>query len=406
MTKNDKQITPAISFTRPHLLGLLFVFLLLLPGVPPVMADTMELNQPAPSKTESSPETILSDDKSNDGGELPKEESETPVIDDGTTTEDPVEEPVVAPDNETKTLTTEEIAIQPETQSTNSSNYSFNISDNKDDSETNMTTEINTINIVTTESFTEVTADISITNEKPLYTPSIKLENENEFIESYITIQFLGDHHVLSETQLQSMTMILKIKKNHQVQQYPINRQIYVLSYESGLLSSFSHTFIEEILPQQTSGIWEPLTAVEITQDENYVYYHIETPSYYATFVIVGTELVEIQPYQSGIPEIPWMAIILTVLIASVLLLFVLFKTGCVYQIEDDDDTKNNKIFSKDSNQKWSYKIKLATVPPEIALIQSPRLYFPPTPRSSQVMTASTEMPDSSDEMEEDPMYL
>lgn len=429
MKKNGTQIISSISTSHPRLLRLLLVFILLVPGVSPVMADTLELNQPEQSKTESPPETTVPDGTGDEGEKVPLEEpeippedsSKTPVIDDETNISVPAEGPVVSPENETKTLTTEEITIQPETQSKNSSQDFFNVQGNAVDPETNtqevpfsvlqsdgtsMTTEIQCINVSTSHPFTEVTAEISITNEKPIYVPTITLENEHEFIESYITVQLFADHRIVSETQLPPMSMILKIKKNTQEQLYPIDRQIFVIHSEPKLLSSFSHTIMKEIFPQYTSGVWEPVTPTKISEDEDYIYYHIETPSYYATFVIVGTELVEIQPYQSGIPEIPWTAIILTVLIATVLLIFILFKTGCVYRVEDDDNSTHKEKIYKDSNQKWSYKIKLATTPPEIALIQSHSLYLSATPRSPQGMTDTIQPSNSTEESEEDPMYL
>jgi hypothetical protein len=90
---------------------------------------------------------------------------------------------------------------------------------------------------------------------------------------------------------------------------------------------------------------WQHLTLSKMTEDEEYYYYYMDVPSYSATFAIVGTELVEIQPYQSGVPEISWTTILLTIVLATVLLIFGLFKTGCIYQVEDTvDKNKKEKI--------------------------------------------------------------
>ncbi len=148
--------------------------------------------------------------------------------------------------------------------------------------------------------------------------------------------------------------MILKIKKNPDTQASLIDTQIYALTYDTDFLFSLTHPSVQRLMTPYTSGTWQALEPLEITEDDEYVYYHIETQDYYATFAIVGTELIEIQPYQSGIPEIPWAAIILTIIIATALLVFVLFKTGSIYQIEDNDSGKDKEKFLKETNQKWS----------------------------------------------------
>jgi hypothetical protein len=265
---------------------------------------------------------------------------------------------------------------------------------------------VNNINVTTSQAYTDVSVQISITDQKPQYIPSLILHNENEFVESYITIDLLGDNCVLSGEDIQSMTMTIKIKKNANTGTQTIENQIYVLSYETKPFITLVQPLIQEIVSSSPSGVWEPITPLEITEDEEFIYYQVETSSYYAAYAVVEAGINEIQPYQSGIPEIPWGAIVLTVIVASALLVIVLYKTDSIYRIEDTDG-KNKEKFLKDTNQKYSFKLKLSTTLPELQTIRSPTFYFPTTPQTApQIVTASTHIQDASEESEEDPMYL
>ena len=66
----------------------------------------------------------------------------------------------------------------------------------------------------------------------------------------------------------------------------------------------------------------------------------MKSTNYLATFTIVGTQLVEIQPYQPDVPQIPWAFIVVVCIAATTLLVVVLFKAGFIYSdTEQDEET-------------------------------------------------------------------
>jgi hypothetical protein len=273
--------------------------------------------------------------------------------------------------------------------------------------DTTNTTDVNSINVITTQPYDTISAEISITSTKPSFAPAITLENEQTFILSYIDVQFIADNIVISTEQIQSLTMTLKLKKNPDDHTSLHNTQIYALSRQTNQIFSLSQSLIQKTITPFSVSNWEPIAPIEITEDEEYIYYYVETTSYYATFAIVGTELIEIQPYQTEIPQIPWTAIVLTIILSTVLLIFVLFKTGFIYQVEDSTIDKRKENSCKQTNQKWSYKVKLSSSPPDLQLLRPlPAVYFSNAPSSPQIMTASTASQNPSDKREEDPMYL
>ncbi|MBN1860608.1 MAG: hypothetical protein JW840_04010 [Candidatus Thermoplasmatota archaeon] len=273
-------------------------------------------------------------------------------------------------------------------------------------SEDSTTTSINTLNVVTTQHITYVSAEISITQNTPQNIPALSVEYQNECIASYVTVHLLADNVTLSGDEINSMMMTFKIKKDQNIQSAQNQNQIYVLSYDVDPLFKISYPFLQDIVSASSSGVWQPLMPVEVTEDEEYIYYYVETSSYFATFAIVGTELVEIQPYQSGIPEIPWCVIIVTIIFSTTLLLVVLFKTGFIYQVEETTERKNKEKTLKIVNQKWSYKVKLTTTPSELQLLRTPTLYFTSASSPPQVITASAHERQSFEGLEDDPMYL
>jgi hypothetical protein len=272
--------------------------------------------------------------------------------------------------------------------------------------DTNDVTSVGSIDMITSQTYTDVTAQITITGQKPQHIPSLELQDENECVESYVTIDFLADSIILSGEEIQSMTMTLKIKKNLNSHITSTENQIYVLNSNANTLVSLAQPFIQEIVTPYKSGVWEQVIPTEITEDDEYIYYQVETSSYFAAYAVVEAGIIEIQPYQSRMPQIPWSAIVLTIIVATALLLIVIFKTGFIYRVDNHADGKNKEKFLKETNQKWSYKIKLATTPPALQTIRSPILYYPTVPYPSQIITASTHIQETCEKQEEDPMYL
>ena len=84
---------------------------------------------------------------------------------------------------------------------------------------------------------------------------------------------------------------------------------------------------------------WVNLTTYYVKNDTNYSYYLAETPGF-STFAVVGAQVVEIQPYGSVFPEIPWLVIIGLIICATIVLVIILFKGKYIYREEDSSSKK------------------------------------------------------------------
>jgi hypothetical protein len=416
---------------RPRILISLFllVSLILLNLTPIAIASPGTiLNQPTQTKTETPTQTNTTEnpDKEDTQTTPEKEQTEETVEPEGTDNKiesnQSNEEISTISEYTNQTIKTEEPFTNTEILNNDSSTYLSSGPSSEEEHnatpqqvtfsvipapDTTNTTDVNSINVITTQPYDTISAEISITSTKPSFAPAITLENEQTFILSYIDVQFIADNIVISTEQIQSLTMTLKLKKNPDDHTSLHNTQIYALSRQTNQIFSLSQSLIQKTITPFSVSNWEPIVPIEITEDEEYIYYHVETTSYYATFAIVGTELIEMQPYQTEIPQIPWTAIVLTIILSTVLLIFVLFKTGFIYQVEDSTIDKKKENSGKQTNQKWSYKVKLTSSPPDLQLLRPlPAVYFSNAPSPPQIMTASTASQNPSDEREEDPMYL
>ncbi len=107
-------------------------------------------------------------------------------------------------------------------------------------------TGVNIINVATSQTYVNVSAQVSITDQKPQNVPIITLQHENEFIESYIMIDLIGDSVALSDNEIQSMTMTFKIKKNPDEMTKPQILRIKSMSSPTKRIRSFlspTHSF-------------------------------------------------------------------------------------------------------------------------------------------------------------------
>jgi hypothetical protein len=93
---------------------------------------------------------------------------------------------------------------------------------------------------------------------------------------------------------------------------------------------------------------WQNLTTTSIREDNLSLYFRGETPGL-STFAVVGAQIIEIKPYGTIIPEIPWFIIIGLVIAASIVLVLFLFKGGYIYK---EDQTKDNDIKGNNETKK------------------------------------------------------
>jgi len=83
------------------------------------------------------------------------------------------------------------------------------------------------------------------------------------------------------------------------------------------------------------NSTWQNLTTTQVGEDDTYYYFDAETPGL-STFAIVGSQIVEVQPYDTNVPEIPWALIILGVIFSTIILIIVLFKGKYIYRDEEE----------------------------------------------------------------------
>jgi len=130
-----------------------------------------------------------------------------------------------------------------------------------------------------------------------------------------VEILLLSNKGFLTENDINRMALDIKIPKSKNIDPATIR----ISSYQ------------QEISPKF------------ISEDDTYYYFQIESTGYLATFTIVGKEIIQVQPYETTGPNVPWTFIIAMTIAASLILVVVLFKAGYIYQ-EDDLTKKERKI--------------------------------------------------------------
>jgi len=135
----------------------------------------------------------------------------------------------------------------------------------------------------------------------------------------YLNIEMTKDDSPLQENDLELVTFRFKIS------------QAWLSEHQ---IDKSSITFT-----RYHNDTWENLTTGYLKEDADYVYFVAFSPGF-STFAVVGNSLVEIQTYSTDMPKIPWITIILIIVIASILLVVVLFKAGYIYTEKEDEEKK------------------------------------------------------------------
>jgi len=98
------------------------------------------------------------------------------------------------------------------------------------------------------------------------------------------------------------------------------------------------------------NDVWYHLPTEQYIDDESDVYFSALT-SGFSTFAVVGSQVVEVQPYETG-TSIPWMVIIGMIIAATVILLIFLFKAGYIYTDESSSGDSQKKLSDKSKKKK------------------------------------------------------
>ena len=61
-------------------------------------------------------------------------------------------------------------------------------------SQTSTKTSVNTLTVITKKQITDISAEISITQNAPQYVPSLAIAHQNEYIASYVTVHYLREN--------------------------------------------------------------------------------------------------------------------------------------------------------------------------------------------------------------------
>lgn len=87
---------------------------------------------------------------------------------------------------------------------------------------------------------------------------------------------------------------------------------------------------------------WEELPTVVLEDGDINICFESETPGF-STFAVVGSEIVLISPpYETEVPEVPWLFIIGITAIITIILMLVLFKARYIY-FKEEQQVKNSK---------------------------------------------------------------
>jgi len=168
-----------------------------------------------------------------------------------------------------------------------------------------------------------IKAVVSNSPDKPEEIPKI-VENKEYIINEYIQIRIIKENTIFPfDDTIDSVKIEFKVDKAW-VKQYNID-------IDTILIKEFS-----ESVSGDDSTDWQVLPQKLLNEDENYLYYTVtvDSPNCLATFAIIGSKTVKVNSYSTQGGEISWTAIMGVIVVATFLLLVILFKAGYIYTEE------------------------------------------------------------------------
>ena len=178
------------------------------------------------------------------------------------------------------------------------------------DGETNIFIGINITSYVNLSNVTVIFINLE---DKPENIQAI--QNEKITIFTYAGVEILADNIYITEGSFKSLRLTFKVQKTWFEENQIDTNSILLMRYHN--------------------STWQNLTTTQVGEDAAYYYFEAETPGL-STFAIVGNQILEVQPYDTMVPEIPWTLIILVVIFSSIILIIVLFKGKYTYRDEEE----------------------------------------------------------------------
>jgi PGF-pre-PGF domain-containing protein len=172
------------------------------------------------------------------------------------------------------------------------------------------------INITAAMNLLNVKIAVARLADKPI---NIADDPGNGTVYEYLNIELMQNETRVSEENLELVTFKFRIKQSW---------------FEDQKINKSSIVF-----ERYHQGKWQDLTTGYLKEDDEYVYY-VSFSTGCSTFAVIGSQVVQVNPYETGMPEIPWVMIIGMIVGATILLIVVLFKAGYIYKEEEPPTDK------------------------------------------------------------------
>jgi PGF-pre-PGF domain-containing protein len=189
-------------------------------------------------------------------------------------------------------------------------------------------TGISTISFTTTTNLSNVTLTVTGLHDIPEEIPPPK----NVTIYQYFDLTLTTDNLPVTEDELSSLLITFEVPKSWLQEHKITNDTAWLMHYHN-------HT-------------WSNLTTILINESNTSKYFEANVYNL-STFAIVGSQIKEIKT-ESPLPEIPLTMIIGVIVIATILLIIVLFKAGYIYREEEkpSEDQPKKPPMTNDEAQK------------------------------------------------------
>lgn len=181
-------------------------------------------------------------------------------------------------------------------------------------------TGVSEVTFQLTEPYSNVELILVVLPQKP-----IEITQDPQYsgiVYHYLDITLTSDDLPVADTSIRSMTITFTVLQSW-VNEHTIDKNtIHLARYHN--------------------GNWHNLTTTLLNENTTMLRYQAQIPGL-STFAVVGSQVIEVNPYQEHLPEIPWIVIIGIVVIASILLIALLFKAGYIYREDKQTDEQSQK---------------------------------------------------------------
>lgn len=161
------------------------------------------------------------------------------------------------------------------------------------------------------------------------------ISEEGIAVFGYLDINLVANGTSIEENAINSLYFKFKINKTWIQENNIDNETITLMRYHN--------------------GSWQELNTTINDENDTYFYFEAAAPGCGSTFAIIGTEVVEVQPYPTQPQGIPWTVIAGFIIAASIVLVITLFKAEYIYA-EDKHNTDESEKKSNRKTNKRSYK--------------------------------------------------